>query len=797
MTARRYRVAFSFSEEKRNFVSKLAAELAGRFGEAQILYDEYHPDEFSRPVVDRHLRELYEQQSDLIVVIASPHSAPEEWRGLDLGTIRSSSKKSARGKVLLARFERANPKGLHSTAGFLELDDLTPRQTAELIFDRLELGAGKADDNGRESPGPSGGLPPNNLPPLQSFFGRERELATIGDALSPNRRTWGVLIDGPGGIGKTSLAVRAARAISPGQFQQILFVSSKDRQMTADGERKLSDSIVPGYLDMLNEIARLLKKPELAKLAEAERAHCVIAALKSAQALLILDNLESLPRDQQDKLFDFLGELPQGCKAIATSRVRTDVDARIIRLSKLERQAALDLLAELAQDRELLAEASDAERVQLYEETGGNPLLMRWIAGQLGRGSCGTIPATLAFLRRAPADNDPLEFIFGDLLRTFTENETKVLAALAHFTQMIEVKFIAELAGISRTATHTALGDLSSRALVVPDDEEKKFALVPMVADFLRNKLPEDVRETGDRLADRAYALIVENGYDKHDRFPMLEAAWPTVAPAIPIFLAGPNARLQTVCDALYSFFNFTGRWDDWLSLCEPAEAKAVAAGDHDRAGWRAFHAGSVCSLREQADEVFAWADRAAAHWQSAKAGTRERAAAIRLRGLGHQLKEDYPAAVVAFRESLDLVRSLTAESVDVASALSSIAGAEAASGDFAVAERDFREALRVARKIGDIEGVAMNTGNLAELALNQEDWRGAEKLAREALPVSEKVGRQELIASDCHRIAKALARQGKAADALAYVRRAIEIFTRLGSPDLEEARATLSECEG
>jgi hypothetical protein len=46
------------------------------------------------------------------------------------------------------------------------------------------------------------------------------------------------------------------------------------------------------------------------------------------------------------------------------------------------------------------------------------------------------------------------------------------------------------------------------------------------------------------------------------------------------------------VCDALRVFLNFQGRWDERLALSEKAEAKAVAAADHDKAGWRAYHAG-------------------------------------------------------------------------------------------------------------------------------------------------------------------------------------------------------------
>jgi hypothetical protein len=195
---------------------------------------------------------------------------------------------------------------------------------------------------------------------------------------------------------------------------------------------------------------------------------------------------------------------------------------------------------------------------------------------------------------------------------------------------------------------------------VLPDLEERRFALVPMVADFLRRKRPEVVAETGNRLGQRAYALIVENGYEQHDRFPVLDAAWPTVAPALPLFLAGPNDRLQTVCGALPHFLDFTGRWDEWLSLSQQAEAKALAAGDHDEAGWRAFQAGWVHYLRRQVDRVLACADRAAAHWQTGQSGTRDRATAILLRGHGHQLNKDYPAAIAAYRESVDLLRGLS-----------------------------------------------------------------------------------------------------------------------------------------
>jgi tetratricopeptide (TPR) repeat protein len=797
---KRFRIAFSFAGEKRPFVKEVADILAKRFGQASILYDKYHEAEFANADLAFDLPSLYKQDTDLIVSVFCKDYDKKEWCGLEWRAIFSIIKEGDAKQIMLTRFDHADGKGLHGLAGFIELDHRTPDEAVTLILERLARNEGHPKDH-YTKPAASDDKPdkphaPHYLPRLDHFHGRDKELAQIHDALRPEKRTWGALIAGPGGMGKTSLAVRAASVYSRDQFDPVIFVSIKDRALEDEGPRPVKVRFVSHYLGILDEIARALGRDDIPRSTPEDRARLILDALTGTRALLILDNLESLTPEDRERIVEFVSDLPGVCKAILTARRRIGRGINLIELDQLDEAAALATLADIAEHNKLLARASVDDHRTLWQATAGIPLLLRWTAGQLGRGSCRTIPAAIAFLRSCPENNDPLEFIFGDLVNEFTADETQILCALTYFTLPAKVEHIAANAGIEETLAETALGTLANRSLVTDNAEGTHYALVPLVADFLRKKKPEVVAETGNILEKRAFALITENGWDKHDRFPTLEAAWPGIAPALDLFLAGDNARLQVVCDALTLFLEFQGRWDEWLALSVKAETKALAAADHNNAGWCACRAGYNHYLRQQADALLICADRAAAHWTRAQAGARERAVAIRLRGLGHQLKADYPAATTAYRESLDLRRSLAAESKDVARDLNDLANAEKDSGDYAAAEEHYREALHVARAVGDAEGVANYTGNLADLALNREDWPAAETLAREALPLSAKVGRQVVIAANNHHLALALLRQGQAAEALPHAQKAVEIYTRLGSPDLAEAQAILNECE-
>jgi|APLak6261659701_1056019.scaffolds.fasta_scaffold00077_2 hypothetical protein len=143
----RFRIAFSFAGEKREFVEKTAQILAQRFGEEKILYDKFHEAEFARFNLGIYLPQLYGEQSELIVPVLCENYDQKRWTGWEWVHIYGLLTKADGHRVMPSRFDYANADGLSLAAGFIELDDKSPAEFASLILQRLAINEGKPKDH--------------------------------------------------------------------------------------------------------------------------------------------------------------------------------------------------------------------------------------------------------------------------------------------------------------------------------------------------------------------------------------------------------------------------------------------------------------------------------------------------------------------------------------------------------------------------------------------------------------------------------------------------------------------------
>ncbi|GAB1642663.1 BTAD domain-containing putative transcriptional regulator [Krasilnikovia sp. MM14-A1259] len=580
------------------------------------------------------------------------------------------------------------------------------------------------------------------------FVGREHELRTALAVLAPDRERTVVpivLLSGPPGAGKTSLAVqvahRARQAFPDGQ----LFV---DLRGFDHGPAQAPTSVLAQFL-------RALGLPHSAiPLGLDEQVNLYRSQLAGKRMLVVLDNAAD-----QDQVTPLLPGAP-GCAVLITSRRRlgglvVSNGARVLQVGMLapgeSRRLVVDLLA--AADVAVSAEVAD----ELAELCAHLPLAISIALAKLVT-VAGTDPVRyLADLREgnrlaafAVDDGDP-----GAVSATFALSYDALEPAERRAFRLLSLvpgpDFTAEaLAALAEVTVAQArrLLDRIAAANLVQQHRPGRFQFHDLLRRYARERLAahDDAAPALERLG-RWYAAMVDGAADQlHPEFirltlppsgspepsrpgdPHQAMAWlladrANLVAAIGHFAhSGPRRFAWLLADGLRGFF-WTGSYrTDWLETTRAALAAALAEGDDD--GTAAMYR-SLANLHNTLGD---YAQAIAHHHQALAIHRRhgrleESAATLNNIGLAYLSLGRIAELEAVCREALTIEEQLASPRCR-ATTLGLLGSVHWYRGETSAALEEFGRSLRISRDLGihHIESYGLRSLGLAHHALGELD---------------------------------------------------------------------------
>lgn len=368
----------------------------------------------------------------------------------------------------------------------------TAQKTAQKIAERKKAKAQKADPPETESQSKRTAqtAPYHNLPTRDygTFIGREQSLNQLTTLLTADQAVSRISLLGPGGIGKTALALEAAhRALaqppqSNNPFQALIFTTARTQHLTPQG-------ILPSYRysrslqDIFRAIAQTLKQPGLLTQNFDRQLESIYTLLSQQRTLLILDNLESLPDSERNTLLSFLYDLPSSTKALITSRTQLTLDA-IIQLQPLTQPEALEFISHQATLKSLRLTKVDTQT--LYQQTGGIPAAIAYALGQTTAGY--PIPKVLPQLTLQ--NSDYCRYYLQSTLDAIADHPTyQTLLTIAILPGTTTATALPTVSQTSADQIANNLSQLQKLSLISKTNSQEQFSLLPLTRDYLLSQL--------------------------------------------------------------------------------------------------------------------------------------------------------------------------------------------------------------------------------------------------------------------------------------------------------------------
>ncbi len=139
----RFKVAFSFPGELRDFVREVVARVKDGLTGESVFYDDDFVAQLARPNLDNLLQAVYLNNSDLLVVFLSADYERKMWCGVEWRAIRAVINNKADESVMLVRADDAAIPGIFPQDGYIDMSRFTPEQVAGFVLQRARLQPGR------------------------------------------------------------------------------------------------------------------------------------------------------------------------------------------------------------------------------------------------------------------------------------------------------------------------------------------------------------------------------------------------------------------------------------------------------------------------------------------------------------------------------------------------------------------------------------------------------------------------------------------------------------------------------
>lgn len=376
-----------------------------------------------------------------------------------------------------------------------------------------------------------------SLPPNVSLLGRSRELSDLTSLINSSSPI--CLIEGFGGVGKTSLAIAAAYVQKNNQqFANFAWISAKGTELS--------------LVRFVDELISILDKPYLIKLDNNTRQLELLSILSKVSTLIIIDNFESIPDHEKSNILLFLSTLPQPSKALITSRPPCSnqsyckgIDLRMFHLLGLDPDYSMRLLTSELNRIGATYESSalDVLHRDLHKITEGNPLAIILSVSQLSIGY--SLEGSIKQLTNV--NSDIFEIIFTNAWGALSNEAKVILMAASLFSRSFKKEtlwFVANIPSNDFDASFSRLVEISLvKSNFAISEEKLRFELHPLTKLFATNKLKhinDEEHKLYGRLAKyyRAFAQNNEVRFwegrevfapfdgERHNIFSVMEWCW-------------------------------------------------------------------------------------------------------------------------------------------------------------------------------------------------------------------------------------------------------------------------------